>query len=279
MPDPCIRQQVYEPCEIGCESVCDINCQTTCETSCQTGCQTLCDSSCIQGCQSFCDACDSCQHDEGCNSCNSCQNGCNWCNWCNNCNSGGQSSDCDGCNTCQSECQLGKQTPDLCNQNFFVNINTPNQSDKISLTQHWQPIFNAVEAIKNKYSNYTNGIKPFSSYTKPSFTAGSSTIPASMVNNIISSSVVQNQTTISANNFSILLTNIKNYNLDIELCNDCNTGCNVATCETLQCDTCNSCDASCQGCNSCNSCNSGCLICNACGDMRCNLCVSLTNVA
>lgn len=228
---------------------CDATCQGSGENPCYFGCD-------------YCDTCNT--GNTGCSACNINSNSCT------SCISGLTQTPCSGCNTCQSECQLNRQTPNTSGETFFNNITTPEQFGIINLEEHWSPIFNAVEAIKNYYSNFTYGTKPFASWVKPSFIQYQSIIPASAINDIISNSAITNQTIIEPNKLTNLINNIKNYTLDTKICNSCNTSCNV-TCETVE--GCAQCDRACLSCNT--NCTTSCQSSDiSCGHGSCNYCVN-----
>ena len=85
-----------------------------------------------------------------------------------------------------------------------------------------------------------------------------------MVNNIISDSITAKQTLITSTQYDSFINNIKNYSLMDNLCRNCNTGCNVSSCQTTQ------------GCSGClTDCNVGCQQKNG----SCKFCIDNNNMA
>lgn len=266
-------------CQVGCLvngdcPSCDI-CETSTEHACCQRINNMDCGECAAVCNTGGEACQSFAELIACGECSACLLLCDTCDWCDNgrqspncytCDIGTNNSTptyCSGCNSCQSECQLSRQTPNTSGQNFFNNIITPAQFGIIKLAEHWTPILNAVENIKNYYANFNYGTKPFSTWTKPNFTALNDKIPASMINDIIPNSVTANQTIITPTQHSTLVTNIKNYTLNTNLCRNCNTGCNVPSCQTTQgCSGClTDCNTTCQSKVTCGACNTTCQFC------------------
>ena len=114
-----------------------------------------------------CQGCDTC---EGCNACQGCNAGCQiTCNSCQpTCNV------CQSCNSCQTECESSRQTPLTSNFFTFPNIDYTHYSF-IKYDNHFKSIFDKVEEIKNKYTNY-KGTKPFASWNRPSVLPSITTI-------------------------------------------------------------------------------------------------------